>query len=137
MLPHNRRQHRTCPALCYFLHPFLPAVSDARMMGVFACVSEHPLHYRAALPQGNDIGAVSLVLLLCFQMDFIAASIYDKCSAGPSIRPICTRRCFTTTNMIQVCSNFHLARVFIINTRPDEILAGFGMQGQGDRGKCV
>ena len=25
------------------------------------------------------------------------------------------------TNMIQVCSNFHWSRVFIINARPDEI----------------
>ena len=25
--------------------------------------------------------------------------------------------------MIQVCSNFHSARAFIINTRPDEIVA--------------
>ena len=36
----------------------------------------------------------------------IAASIHDKYSVGPSIRPICTRSCFTMTNMIQVCSNF-------------------------------
>ena len=39
--------------------------------------------------------------------DLIAASSYDKCSVGPSIRPICTRCCFTMTNMIQVCGNFH------------------------------
>ena len=31
----------------------------------------------------------------------------DKYSVGPSILPICTRCCFTMTNMIQVCSNFH------------------------------
>ena len=37
----------------------------------------------------------------------IAASIYDKYWAGPSIRPICTRCCFTMTRMIQACSNFH------------------------------
>ena len=39
--------------------------------------------------------------------DLIAASIYDNYSVGPSIRPICTRYCFTMTNLIQVCSNFH------------------------------
>ena len=44
--------------------------------------------------------------------NLIAASIYDKYSVGPSIRPICTRCCFTITNMIQVCSNFHWSRVF-------------------------
>ena len=36
--------------------------------------------------------------------DSIAASIYDTYSVGPSIRPICTRRCFTMSNMIQMCS---------------------------------
>ena len=30
--------------------------------------------------------------------------IRDKNSAGPSIRSICTGRCFTMTDMIQVCS---------------------------------
>jgi len=54
-------------------------------------------------------------------LDLIAASIYHKYSVGPSIRPICTRFCFTMTNMIQVCSNFRCDRVFIINTRPDEM----------------
>ena len=38
--------------------------------------------------------------------DLIAASVYDKYSVGPSIRPVCTKCCFTMTNMIQVCSNF-------------------------------
>ena len=42
----------------------------------------------------------------------IAASMYSKYSAGPSIRPICTRNCFTMTNMLEVCSNFHRAREF-------------------------
>ena len=50
----------------------------------------------------------------------IAGSARDRYSAGPSIRPIFTRRCFIMTNMIQVCSNFHSARVFIIDTGPDE-----------------
>ena len=49
------------------------------------------------------------------------ASIYDKYSVGPSSRPICTKCCFTMTNIIQVCSNFHRTRVSIINTLPDEI----------------
>ena len=38
--------------------------------------------------------------------DLIAASIYDKHSVGPSIRPIYTRCYSTMTNMIQVCRNF-------------------------------
>ena len=37
--------------------------------------------------------------------DMIAASVYDKDSVGPSIRPGCTRCCFTMTNTIQVCNN--------------------------------
>ena len=44
-------------------------------------------------------------------LNLIAASIYDKLSRGPSIRPVCTRYCFTMTSMIQVCSNFHRARL--------------------------
>jgi len=40
-------------------------------------------------------------------VDLIAASIHDKYSVGPSIRPIYTRCCFTMTNMIQVCGIFH------------------------------
>ena len=51
----------------------------------------------------------------------ISASIYDKYSVGRSIRPICTRCCFTMTNMIQVCGNFQWGQVFITNTRPDEM----------------
>ena len=54
--------------------------------------------------------------------DLTAASVYHKCSVGPSIRPICTRRCLAVTNMIQVCSIFCWDRVFIINTRRGEIV---------------
>jgi len=39
-------------------------------------------------------------------LDFEESSVYH--SVGPFIRAICTRCCFTTTNMIHVCSNFHL-----------------------------
>ena len=39
--------------------------------------------------------------------DLIAASIYDEYSIGPSIRPICTTRYFTITNVVQACSNFY------------------------------
>ena len=53
--------------------------------------------------------------------DLTAVDIYDKHSVGPFIRPVCTRCCFTMTNMIKVCSNFLCARLFIMNTRPDEI----------------
>ena len=55
--------------------------------------------------------------------DPTAASIYDKYSAGPSFSPIGTGCCFTMIKTIQACSNFNPARVFIINTRPDEILS--------------
>jgi len=41
-------------------------------------------------------------------------------TAYTGIGPIRTRCCLTMTNMIQVCSNFHRARVFIMNTRPDK-----------------
>ena len=46
--------------------------------------------------------------------DLIAASIYDKYSACPSFRQICTRCRFTMPNMIQVCSNFHRDRLCVI-----------------------
>ena len=38
-----------------------------------------------------------------------------------SIRPMCTRCCFTITRLIKLCSNFRWARVFIRNTLTDEI----------------
>ena len=60
-------------------------------------------------------------VLSVLSRDVIAASIYDKPSIGPSTRPIYTICCFTLTSMIQVCSNFHRTRVFIMNTRPDEM----------------
>ena len=53
--------------------------------------------------------------------DLIAVSIHDDYSIGPSIRPICARFCFTMTNMILVCSNFLWARIFFLNSHPDEI----------------
>ena len=52
--------------------------------------------------------------------DLIAASVYDKYSVGPSIRPICPRCCFTMKSIIPVCSNFR-AQVSITNTCQDEI----------------
>ena len=55
-----------------------------------------------------------------FWCNLIAASIYDKYSVGPSILPIGTRCCFTMTNLIQMCSNFHRDRVSIMDTRPDD-----------------
>jgi hypothetical protein len=54
----------------------------------------------------------------------IAASVYQRYSVRPSIRPVCTRCCFTTTNMIQLCGDFHRGPVFIINTRLHEIVSG-------------
>ena len=38
-----------------------------------------------------------------------------------SIQPILTTCCLTVTNMIQLCGNFHQVRVFVINSRLDEI----------------
>ena len=38
--------------------------------------------------------------------DPIRTSIHDEYSVGPSVRTICTRCCFTSTNMIQVCGSF-------------------------------
>ena len=54
-------------------------------------------------------------------LDLIAVRIYDNYSVGLSFRPICTRCCFTTTYLIQVCSKFHRVQVFVIHTRQDEI----------------
>ena len=54
--------------------------------------------------------------------DLSAAGISNGHSVGPSIRPICTRCCFTMTGMIKVCSNFRCARVSVKNTRSGEIL---------------
>ena len=59
--------------------------------------------------------------------NLIAASIHEKYSEGPSIRPICTRYCFTMTCTIQVYSNFHRAGVFITDTRPDELRGDTGL----------
>jgi hypothetical protein len=50
----------------------------------------------APRPSGNSIS----------MLDLIPASVHDRKSVGPSIRPICTRCCFTMMSMIQVCSNF-------------------------------
>ena len=53
--------------------------------------------------------------------DLTAESISDKYSAGPSIRPICTRCCSTITYMIHVCSNFYISCVVILTGWQDEI----------------
>ena len=59
--------------------------------------------------------------------DLMPASVYDECSVGPSFRSICSRWCFSMTNMIQVginfrsCTYFRWARVCSTNTRPNEI----------------
>ena len=56
-------------------------------------------------------------------LHLIAASINDKFSVDPSIRPICTRCWSTMTTIIQVWSISFRAGVFIIHTRPDNIPA--------------
>ena len=40
-------------------------------------------------------------------LNLIGASMFGKYSVGPSIRSICTRRCFTMINMVQACSDFY------------------------------
>ena len=62
--------------------------------------------------EGNATGAALTGILSLFS-DSIMASIYDKYSVGASIRAICTRCCFTVTNVMQTCRNFHCAPVFI------------------------
>jgi len=59
--------------------------------------------------------------ILAERGDLIESSIYDIYSVGPCIRTHSTRCCFTMTDMI-LCK-FHRARVFIIDTRPDESMA--------------
>ena len=56
------------------------------------------------------------------ERDLIAASIHGTCAVGPSMQTNCTRSCFVMADMIHMCSKFRSARVFIINTRPDEML---------------
>ena len=55
------------------------------------------------------------------EMDLIAVIVHDKYPVGPSVRSICARCCFTMTNVIQVCTCFHWARGFIIDTPLDKI----------------
>ena len=57
--------------------------------------------------------------------NLIAAGICNQYSVCPSSRPNCTRCCLTMHNMIQVCSNFHSAQLFITNARADEIVPGY------------
>jgi hypothetical protein len=68
---------------------------------------------------------------------FIAASIYDKYSVRLSIRPVCTRCCFTMTDMVQVCSYCRWSRVFIISTRPDAIKPGLEAWRPADRRRLL
>ena len=53
-----------------------------------------------------------------YTLNPIAANIHDKYSVAPSIRSLCTRCCYTMTNMIQVCRKFHESRVFVTYTPP-------------------
>ena len=52
--------------------------------------------------------------------DLILASIYHRCSIGPSIQSIGTGWCCQMTNVIQVCRNFSLSPSTLTYTRPDE-----------------
>ena len=54
--------------------------------------------------------------------DVMPASIYDKHSVGPSIRPICTKRCFKIANIIQVCGNEFSSHILVQMRSPDDCL---------------
>ena len=111
-------------AACFFRH--LPS----SLITNKACThATHMLDYRVDHPL---IGGFSIRMstgLVCSDGrrdamgNLIAPSAHAKYFLRPSFRPICTRLCFAMTNVIQVCSNFDGARVFIINTRPGEILS--------------
>ena len=96
--------------------------------GYGQCVGSYSRRCRRVL--GNTHARIRT--RLCLRMlsgepkwtDLIPVSICDTYSVSASIRPICTRCCFTMTDTIQVCSNFHRDRVFITNTRPDATFAG-------------
>jgi hypothetical protein len=69
--------------------------------------------------------------------DLIPASIYDKYSVCPSVRPICTRCCLTMTNKIQVCSNFQNDYVGIDRMYPDADAEGRGAVWKHDCVDCL
>ena len=85
--------------------------------GVGARLHGYPSRGRANCGRLACFKRISMNYLQERSQYLIAASVYDEYPGGPSIRPICTRCCFTMTSMIQVCSNFHDARVFILNAR--------------------
>ena len=85
--------------------------------GVGARLHGYPSRGRANCGRLACFKRISMNYLQERSQYLIAASVYDEYPGGPSIRPIFTRCCFTMTSMIQVCSNFHDARVFILNTR--------------------
>jgi len=79
-----------------------------RMTGVTLHGAVSPEGGVPAAGAGRGAWALSVKNASCAQKrNLIAVSICDRYSVGPSIRPMCTRYCFTMTNMIQVCSNFH------------------------------
>ena len=82
-------------------------------------MDEVPLWIILSAPLGARLERAALQREMTFG-NLIAASIYDKYSKSASILPNCTRCCLTMTTMIQVCSHFRGAGVFIMNTRPDE-----------------
>jgi hypothetical protein len=83
-LARNERQNHFCPSI--FLVQIGPWTSESDVLG---------------------LNRFRYLIKLCGLVEgLIPASIYDKYSVYPSIRPICTRCCCTMTNMIQVCSNF-------------------------------
>ena len=65
-----------------------------------------------SLPHSLDV-LFSHTLWMCWQ-ELLQALLTRVEALAPSMRPICTRCCFTMTNMSQACSNFLQARAFII-----------------------
>ena len=88
-----------CKVLLY-LHSYQ---SEVKMQ-----TNQHERHREA----DTQVLQMSAVRKTCH---FIPPRMYDEWSVCPSIRPICTRCCFTMTSKIQVCSNFRWVCVFITN----------------------
>ena len=107
---HSRHLTRGCIPrdLRDFTRGFNPRINCAYMergrgsdLHQLRSTSWHTRH-RPSLPP-----TVRVRLSIIHTADLIAARIYDKYPIGPSIRPICTRCCFTMTDTIQVRGKFY------------------------------
>ena len=80
--------------LCQVMRRLFVPQSDQVMRRLFAPQRGVPSDHCASQRKGT-----------CYNL--IAVSMYDEYSIGISTRPICTRCCFTMTQMILVCRKFH------------------------------